>query len=576
MPATVRLTMACPTKRIIAILKVPLTYITKSTPPPLRKVRWLSGLVTGMTGLVMAWGAMAQDQSPDIDELSRGVVQIRTDSGFGSGSLINMDGVPVVLTNRHVVEGYDAVEIAVLRDLNEPAQPAYRAELLSFSDEYDLALLRIIEDLDGNPVHEVTDMSVPRLRLADHTTDLRRGDEIAILGYPGIGNDELVYTPGIVSSTKYGEHRGERLPAWYRTNAQMSPGNSGGVAINNQGEVIGLPTFVRTEFRTGGRLGSILAIDLVHAVLAEDKLLVSWSEFTPVDATLGPTFGEATLPPGFSPDPHQIEIISGGPVGVSVLGADCIGHAAQAPDYRLRWTDAADHLFIYFAADDPEHDATLVVNTPSGDWLCNDDASEHTLNPGLAIQGPEAGEYDIWVGSYDADSNFSGQLFVSEVPRLYETFTGSTASGGRDSAELDWRLDPHFGTAYLASGFVPDTHIVKVTAGGSVNVNALDLGSECRGYAAHAPDFRLHWSGSAQQLNLYFEADNVGEKTTLIVSLPNGEWRCNDDAHSSTLNPLVEIGQPDTGQYDIWVGTYHEGDFIEGALGITETEPSIQ
>ncbi|MGD1996701.1 MAG: hypothetical protein PVH62_08005, partial [Anaerolineae bacterium] len=66
-----------------------------------------------------------------------------------------------------------------------------------------------------------------------------------------------------------------------------------------------------------------------------------------------------------------------------------------------------------------------------------------------------------------------------------------------------------------------------------------------------------------------FVADG-GEDTTLVINDPNGSWRCNDDY--SGLDPMVEFPNPFTGQYDIWVGSYSSGDYVNGTLYITELD----
>jgi hypothetical protein len=45
-------------------------------------------------------------------------------------------------------------------------------------------------------------------------------------------------------------------------------------------------------------------------------------------------------------------------------------------------------------------DTVLLVNTPDGEWHCNDDYSG--LNPALTFEAPQEGQYDIWVGTYSA------------------------------------------------------------------------------------------------------------------------------------------------------------------------------
>jgi hypothetical protein len=67
-----------------------------------------------------------------------------------------------------------------------------------------------------------------------------------------------------------------------------------------------------------------------------------------------------------------------------------------------------------------------------------------------------------------------------------------------------------------------------------------------------------------------FVAATAGQDTTLIVNTANGTWMCNDDYGGR--NPMVEINNPQPGQYDIWVGSYTSGQYISGTLRITELD----
>ncbi|HLT63752.1 MAG TPA: hypothetical protein VKZ92_04440, partial [Pseudohongiella sp.] len=65
------------------------------------------------------------------------------------------------------------------------------------------------------------------------------------------------------------------------------------------------------------------------------------------------------------------------------------------------------------------------------------------------------------------------------------------------------------------------------------------------------------------------EADDSDDDTVMIISTPNTDWLCDDDSYTA-LNPLIEISNPEEGQYDIWVGTYESGEFVGGTLRISE------
>ncbi|TVR97188.1 MAG: serine protease [Wenzhouxiangellaceae bacterium] len=512
-----------------------------------------------------------------IDAISAAVVQIHAPDGKGSGSLV--EGSALVYTNRHVVEGFYEFDVHVLLDPNEPAAPLFKAELVGYSEDYDFAVLRITSDLDGRPVSDPHALIrqrggiAPSLRLAAGDPP-GRGDAIAIFGYPGIGQNELIKTTGIIASVQYGEVNGVRMPIWYRTNAEMSPGNSGGVATNDVGEMIGIPTWVSAENRTLGRLGNLLSMDVVRSVMARDALATTWgsqrfSEYAglagQLDFSLDPNFGELRLSSGFMPDPHRERVISGGAVNLDYLGGDFAGYAAESPDFRLHWSGSGATLRIFFEADQVGSDTVLVINQPDGSWLFNDDAPGGGLNPLISIANAQPGQYDIWVGSFSEDDYHSGELVITEL----DLSPGMGAARG--DAGLDFSLAPNYGRIALRAGFQPDPHRVALTAGGSVDVSDSYLGIGCTGHASRAPDFRLDWTGSSRELRLLFESEQAGDDTVLLVNRPDGSWICNDDAHSGTVDPMVVIPGPQEGQYDIWVASYRAGELIAGELLITET-----
>lgn len=138
-----------------------------------------------------------------------------------------------------------------------------------------------------------------------------------------------------------------------------------------------------------------------------------------LDTSADPHFGSVRLAAGFTPDPHEVRIVSGGSVDVSGLGlcSSCTGFASTAPDFKLYWSGNTDDLRVYFEADERGDDATLIINTPDGTWIGNDDAFDGTVNPMLLLRGYGPGQYDIWVGSYSSGDNISGKLVITEHNR---------------------------------------------------------------------------------------------------------------------------------------------------------------
>ncbi|MCJ7708436.1 MAG: hypothetical protein MUO38_12560, partial [Anaerolineales bacterium] len=136
-----------------------------------------------------------------------------------------------------------------------------------------------------------------------------------------------------------------------------------------------------------------------------------------LDYTLQPNFGSVSMGSGFVPDPYTVRVASGGTVSISQLNLSnrCTGYASSAPDFRVFWSGGGSRLRIYFIADTPGDDATLVVNSAAANWRCRDDYSSTVLNPFVEITNPLAGQYDIWVGSYWSGEYISGTLYITEL-----------------------------------------------------------------------------------------------------------------------------------------------------------------
>jgi uncharacterized protein YfaP (DUF2135 family) len=143
-----------------------------------------------------------------------------------------------------------------------------------------------------------------------------------------------------------------------------------------------------------------------------------------LDPDLTPIYGSVNLQGGFSPDPYQVEITTGGPVNVrsSPLSSQgCIGWATEAPTFRVNYRGSASRLRFFFIADD-RGDSTMAVLSPSGNWYCNDDSgyadrNGNHYNPLVDITNPPAGVYNIWVGSYSSRDSHPGKLYITGQDR---------------------------------------------------------------------------------------------------------------------------------------------------------------
>lgn len=125
-------------------------------------------------------------------------------------------------------------------------------------------------------------------------------------------------------------------------------------------------------------------------------------------------------------------------------------------------------------------------------------------------------------------------------------------------------LNANYGEINLRSGFTPDPYRVQVTAGGSVNGGALP--GSCTGMISEAPDFEVSYS--AGSLPLVFRTLSSSD-TTLIINGPDGSWYCDDDSYGDG-DAEVRFNRPQSGTYDIWIGTFGGGT-SSATLLITET-----
>jgi S1-C subfamily serine protease len=194
--------------------------------------------------------ALSTGAAPDGSIPYQSIVQITamyTENGqmkegwWGSGSIISPDGL--ILTNAHVAlsDKYYPVDALIVSLTVKPDQPpvqSFYAEVLQADRSLDFAVLRITTDLKKNPV-DWSQFSLPVVSLGN-SDDLKLGDPVTILGYPGIGGQTITLTRGDVSGFTHEDKVGDR--AFIKTSATIAGGNSGGMAANQQGQLIGVPT----------------------------------------------------------------------------------------------------------------------------------------------------------------------------------------------------------------------------------------------------------------------------------------------------------------------------------------------
>lgn len=300
----------------------------------------------------------------------------------------------------------------------------------------------------------------------------------------------------------------------------------------------------------------------------------------PADNAAGGAFITISPEAGFPLDPFLVSVQAGGPVTASTLSEACQGYISDAPVVTADYQGEADMMKVFFYSD---NDTTLVVQTPDGDYLCNDDTSSLLLDPTVAITQPVTGTYNVWVGNSVPRGLAAGFLVfttrddmnasklalaslvkrntVPEVLPLRDRFLRA-AQNLEDAAAAVESPD-----ALEAGG---DAATVDVTADGDLPAPELQKNDDalCGGLVSLAPNYAFDWTGEADGLTLFVEAD---QDTTLFVLGPDGSVTCSDDtAGADNLNPTVTLEQPGEGRYLVWVGRLDPTTSVDAVLTITE------
>jgi serine protease DegQ len=195
-------------------------------------------------------------------------------AGLGSGVIISADGY--ILTNNHVVEGADEIEV-VLNDSRHA-----RGKVIGTDPDTDLAILKI--SLDRLPVITL-----------GNSDSLRVGDQVLAIGNPfGVGQ---TVTSGIVSALGRNQLGINTFENFIQTDAAINPGNSGGALVDVNGNLMGINTAIYS--RSGGSMGIGFAIPVSTAKLVLEGIVKDgvvrrgWIGVEPADLSpeLMETFG---------------------------------------------------------------------------------------------------------------------------------------------------------------------------------------------------------------------------------------------------------------------------------------------
>jgi serine protease DegQ len=195
-------------------------------------------------------------------------------AGLGSGVIVSADGY--ILTNNHVVEGADEIEV-ILNDARRT-----KAKVIGTDPDTDLAVLKI--SLDRLPV----------ITLGNAET-LQVGDQVLAIGNPfGVGQ---TVTGGIVSALGRNQLGINTFENFIQTDAAINPGNSGGALVDVNGHLMGINTAIYS--RSGGSMGIGFAIpvstarQVMEGLVKEGVVTRGWIGVEPSELSpeLAETFG---------------------------------------------------------------------------------------------------------------------------------------------------------------------------------------------------------------------------------------------------------------------------------------------
>lgn len=189
-------------------------------------------------------------------------------STLGSGVIVSSEGY--ILTNDHVVDGADEIEIALADGRNAPAK------VIGTDPETDLAVLK------------VNLANLPTITLG-RMEEARVGDVVLAIGNPfAVGQ---TVTMGIISALGRNHLGINTFENFIQTDAPINPGNSGGALVDANGYLIGINTAIYSASRSGGSLGIGFAIpvstarSVLESIIATGSVTRGWIGIEPQDIT---------------------------------------------------------------------------------------------------------------------------------------------------------------------------------------------------------------------------------------------------------------------------------------------------
>jgi hypothetical protein len=228
------------------------------------------------------WNYQNRFSGANTDDIASSVINIfcegasEENASGGSGTIFTEDGI--VLTNAHVIptdfsnENGQCLVILLDSSTGSPKEIYYAYPIVAprLSDKYDLAFMQIhdvyYDSVEGKAYGEYP-KKFPAYAASKRCGEenIKLGEPVRIYGYPAIsGGDALTVTDGVVSSLLVND-------GLIITSAKISHGNSGGLAVDKNGCMIGVPSMVTSDENES--LGVIISTDLISQFFNEVKAI---------------------------------------------------------------------------------------------------------------------------------------------------------------------------------------------------------------------------------------------------------------------------------------------------------------
>ena len=192
--------------------------------------------------------------------------QPQRENSLGSGVIVSSEGL--ILTNHHVIEAADEIEVALADGRTMPAR------VVGTDPETDLAVLKV--DIKG----------LPAITFAQ-TGKVNVGDVVLAIGNPfGVGQ---TVTQGIISALGRSHLGINTFENFIQTDASINPGNSGGALVDTKGNLVGINSAIYS--RSGGSMGIGFAIpvslvkQIMEQIIRQGGVIRGWLGIEAQDVT---------------------------------------------------------------------------------------------------------------------------------------------------------------------------------------------------------------------------------------------------------------------------------------------------